>query len=491
MGETRLPIRIACSGMGDRDVFLVRSLLRILDSRHGRQPWSFQTEGSADVIITPSVHKESDQARLAVRRTPSSRFILTVPSGVKVDLSSGMQAVHYPLRASELLDCFDRLESEWPFEPFSETMGAVVRQTEASAIEPRLSQPALLDDPRLSQVPNSQHLSLAPAIGPRTSQLALLDDPRLSQVPNSQHLSLAPAIGSRPSQSALLDDPRLSQVPDSQYLSQAPADSSLSPMPNNHLLQTPTNLKLSQAPIDPRMSQIPEGRVLSLNTSKASGRGVLAHSATIGALMQALRSLRSSQEGERPQGRCIDIFDQLGWIGRLYNGRNKVYASRRFMLDRSAEPSGGRLFQWKFALSGLPPLTKGDALIEVDLDLLAWQFSTRFCYSFANLDLPINVLLHLRRWPDFGIRPEFSSRPGVMLATALLTRQTLSLAMLLRESETSEADLSCLLGVAWLSGWLRCERQMPSSRAQKAPTEKTGFSAIVRSLRKVLGLSRR
>jgi hypothetical protein len=383
---------------------------------------------------------------------------------VKVDLSSGMQAVHYPLRASELLDCFDRLESEWPFKPFPETMDAVVRQTEVLPFGTRLSQPALLDDPRLSQVPNSQHLSLAPA------------------------------IGLRPSQPALLDDPRLSQVPDSQYLSQAAADLYLSQVPNSHLSQTPTNLKPSQVPVDPRLSQIPEGRVLSLSTSRATGRGVLAHSATVGALMQALRSLRSSQEGERPQGRCIDIFDRLGWVGRLYNGRNKVYASRRFMLDRSAEPSGGRLFQWKFALSGLPPLTKGDALIEVDLDLLAWQFSTRFCYNFASLDLPVNALLSLRRWPDFGVRPEFSTRQGVMLAAALLTRQALSLAMLHRESEASEADLACLLGITWLSGWLRCERQMPkasSSRAQKAPAEKTGFSAIVRSLRKVLGLSRR
>jgi hypothetical protein len=407
MSETRLPIRIACSGMGDRDVFIVRSLLRILNSRHERQPWLLQSEGPADVIITPSAHKESDQTRLAARRIPSSRFVLTVPNGVKVDLSSGMQTVHYPLRASELLDCFDRLEKEWPFNPLSpETAGAVIRQTEASAVGERLPQPAVLDASHLSQIPESQHLS--------------------------------------------------------------------------------------QAPVDPRLSQISEGRVLSFNTSRATGRGVLSHSATVGVLMQALRSLRGSQEGERPQGRCIDVFDQLGWVGRLYNGRNKVYASRRFMLDRSAEPAGGRLFQWKFALSGLPPLAKGDALIEVDQDLWAWQFSTRFCYSFARLDLPVNTLLNLRRWPDFGIHPEFSSRPGIMLATALLTRQTLSLAMLLRESEASEADLACLLGVTWLSGWLRYDRQMSSLfRVEKAPAEKTGFSAIVRNLRKMLGLSRR
>ncbi|MDR2244567.1 MAG: hypothetical protein LBE15_04060 [Burkholderiales bacterium] len=424
MSEARLPIRIACSGLGDRDVFIVRSLLRILDGRRG-QPWIFQEQGQADVIITPSVHKESDRARLAARRTTTSRFVLTVPNGVEVNLLSGMRSVHYPLRASELLECFDRLEREWPFKPFSETMDAVVQQTITPTLDAiTLTQPSSIwADPRLSQVPS--RLSQASSIGPRSSQ--------------------APSTGLYP----------------------------------------------SQIPTDQRLSQIPEGRILTVGVAQATGRGVLTHPATMGALMQALRSLRSSQEGERPQGRSIDVFDQLGWIGRLYNGRRKIYASRRFMLDRSVEPLGGRSFQWKFTLSGLPPLTKNDALIEIDLDLFAWPFSTRFCYDFASLDLPVNGLLHLRRWPDFGIQPEFSSRPGIMLATALLTRQTLSLAALRRESETSEPDLARLLGVCWSSGWLRCERQMPKASSLKAPAEKTGFSGIVRSLRKVLGLSTR
>ncbi|MDR2172851.1 MAG: hypothetical protein LBE32_01390 [Burkholderiales bacterium] len=442
MSETRLPIRIACSGLGDRDVFIVRSLLRILDSRPGRQPWAFQEEGQADVIITPSVHKESDRLRLAVRRTPSSRFVLTVPNGVKVDLLAGMRTVHYPLRASELLDCFNHLEKEWPFNVVSGAVGVADRQTVTPTPEVRTT-----------TLPTTQPLT-QPATRPTAQPTSVWADPRLSQVSPDMRASHAPT------------DLRLSQTPSS-------------------------GLHPSQIPTDLRLSQLPEGRVLTVGVTHATGRGVLSHPATIGTLMQALRSLRSSQEGERPQGRSIDVFDQLGWVGRLYNGRRKIYASRRFMLDRSTEPLGGRAFQWKFALSGLPPLTKNDALIEIDLDLFAWPFSTRFCYDFASLDLPINALLHLRRWPDFGVQPEFSSRSGVMLATALLTRQTLSLAALRRESETSEADLARLLSVCWLSGWLRCERQMPKTSSQKTPAEKTGFSGIVRSLRKVLGLSRR
>ncbi len=422
MSEIRSPIRIACSGLGDRDVFIVRSLLRILDGRRG-QPWVFQEKGRADIIITPSVHKESDQLRLAIQRTPSTRFVLTVPNGVKVDLSSGVEAVHYPLRASELLDCFDRLENEWPFASLPDSTNAVVRRTEIPVAE--------------VPTPEARPTQPAESLGQRGSPA--LESQRLSETPSSS--------------------PRPSRMQE-----------------------------------DPRLSNIPEGRVLTVGAIPATGRGVLAHPATIGALMQALRSLRSRQEGERHQGRSIDIFDRLGWIGRLYSGQSKARASRRFMLDRSIEPSGGRLFQWKFALSGLPPLAKNDALIEVDLDLFAWQLSTRFCYDFGSLDLPVNALLHLRRWPDFGVQTDFSSRPGVMLATALLTRQTLSLAALHRESESNEADLACLLGVSWLCGWLRCERQMPkvpSSRAHQAPVEKTRFSAIVRSLRKVLGLSSR
>jgi len=420
MSEARLPIRVACSGLGNSDAFIVRSLLRILDGRRG-QSWVFQEEGAADIIITPSAHKDADRERLATRRKPTTRFIFTVPSGVTIDLSEGAQAVHYPLRASELLECFDHLESEWPFKPPG-AANIVILQTSTgpdTLAQGQTTQP-LWSDPRLSQSPMT-----------------------ISQVPT---------------------DLRLSQVPDG------------SP--------------LAQVPVDPRLSHIPEGRVLTVGVTNATERGVLAHPATMGALIQALRSLRASQDGERPQGRSIDIFDQAGWLARLYNGRNKIYASRRFMLDRSAEPAGGRLFHWKFTLSGLPPVVKGDALIEVDLDLLAWQFAARFCYDFAGLDLPINALLHLRRWPDFGVHPEFSSRPGVMLATALLTRQTLSLAALHRESETSEADLACLLGVCWLSDWLRCERQLPKTPVQRRPVEKTGFSSIVRSLRRVLGLSR-
>ncbi|MCL2310103.1 MAG: hypothetical protein FWC42_07500 [Proteobacteria bacterium] len=421
MSEARLPIRIACSGLGDRDVFIVRSLLRILDGRRG-QSWVFQEEGQADIILTPSAHKESDRLRLAVRRTPSTRFVLTVPNGVETQLLTGMRAVHYPLRASELLECFDHLEGEWPFKP----------------------QPAEEDATRRTATP-------VPGI--RITQPSVWGDPRLSQVPPEMRASQAPT------------DPRLSQNP------------SASP------LQTPTGQ---------RLSQIPEGRILTVGVAYTVGRDALTHPATIGALMQALRSLRDGHEDKRPHGRCIDIFDQMGWVGRLYNGRRKVYASRRFMLDRALESPRGRSFQWKFTLSGLPPLAKGDALIEIDLDLFAWPFSTRFCYDFASLDPPVNALLHLRRWPDFGIQPEFSSRPGVMLATALLTRQTLSLAALRREAEASEADLARLLGVSWLSGWLRCERQMPKMpSSQQAPAEKTRFSAIVRSLRKVLGLSSR
>ncbi|MCL2297418.1 MAG: hypothetical protein FWC38_08040 [Proteobacteria bacterium] len=429
MSETRLPIRVACSGLGERDVFIVRSLLRILDARRGRQPWVFEEDGQADVIITPSVHNESDQMRLAVRRTPSSRFVLTVPNGVAVNLPPGIRVVHYPLRASELLECFDRLEGEWPFNTATGMPGVVA--------------------PR-------QTVTLAPEI-------------RTTTLPTTQ-----PSVWT---------DPRLSQVPTDMRVSHVPTDFRTTQIPS-------TGLHPSQIPTDLRLSQLPEGRVLTVGVAQATGMGALSRPATVGSLMQAMRSLRSSLEGERPQGRSIDVFDQLGWIGRLYNGRRKIYASRRFMLDRSAEPAGGRSFQWKFTLSGLPPLTKSDALIEIDLDLFAWPFSTRFCYDFASLDLPINALLHLRRWPDFGVQPEFSSRSGVMLATALLTRQTLSLAALRRESETSEADLARLLSVCWLSGWLRCERQMPKA-SQKAPAEKTAFSGIVRSLRRVLGLSRR
>ncbi|MDR0247020.1 MAG: hypothetical protein LBI16_01285 [Burkholderiales bacterium] len=442
MSEARLPIRIACSGLGDRDVFIVRSLLRILDGRRG-QPWVFEEEGQADVIITPSVHKESDRMRLAVRRTVSSRFVLTVPNGVEVNPLSGVQAVHYPLRASELLECFDRLESEWPFKPPQKTEDAIVGKAMAPTPVPTPVPPMPTSMPTLTPTPETQ-----------TVQPSVWTDPRLSQASPNLRMFQAPI------------DPRFSQIPSS-------------------------GLHPSQIPTDLRLSQIPEGRVLTVGVTNATGRGVLAHPATIGTLMQALRSLRSSQEGERPQGRSVDVFDQLGWVGRLYNGRRKIYASRRFMLDRSVEPLGGRSFQWKFTLSGLPPLAKGDALIEIDFDLFAWPFSTRFCHDFASLDLPVNALLHLRRWPDFGVQPEFSSRTGIMLATALLTRQTLSLAALRRESETSEADLARLLSVCWLSGWLRCERQMPKTSSQKAPAEKTGFSAIVRGLRKVLGLSRR
>jgi hypothetical protein len=387
----------------------------------------FQEEGQADVIITPSVHKEPDRLRLAARRTPSSRFVLTVPNGVEVELLSGMRIVHYPLRASELLECFDRLEREWPFGALSETTRVATR-------------------PPVTLVPEERTITQT------MTQPSVWADPRLSQA--------------------------------------SPASRASHAAPDSRLLQTPTSGFLpSQIPTDMRLSQLPEGRVLTVGVTHATGKGVLSHSATVGTLMQALRSLRTSQEGERPQGRSIDVFDQLGWIGRLYNGRRKIYASRRFMLDRSAESLGGRSFHWKFTLSGLPPLVKGDALIEIDLDLFAWPFSTRFCYDFASLDLPVNALLHLRRWPDFGVQPEFSSRTGVMLATALLTRQTLSLAALRRESETGEADLARLLSVCWLSGWLRCERQMP--KAAQKPAEKTGFSGIVRSLRNVLGLSRR
>ncbi|MDR0770192.1 MAG: hypothetical protein LBE75_03220 [Burkholderiales bacterium] len=461
MSEARLPIRIACSGLGDRDVFIVRSLLRILDGRRG-QPWVFQEQGAADIIITPSIHKESDQVRLDVRRTPSSRFVLTVPNGVEIDLPSGMQAVHYPLRASELLDCFDRLEKHWPFAPPSGTANGAAGQATTPATETRQAQV----DRRPPPIPKAP-----PPPAPTPSNLKPSQIPTQPQAP--------PNLKSAP----MSAEPRLSQTPTNLRASQILEDPRLS--------QAPSNLRASQTPLDPRTSQLPEGRVLTVGMTHATGRGVLAHPATIGALMQALRSLRSSQEGERLQGRSIDIFDQLGWIGRLYNGRSKVYASRRFMLDRSTEPLGGRQFQWKFALSGLPPLAKNDALIDVDMDLFAWQLSVRFCYDFRVLDLPINAMLHLRRWPDFGVQPEFSSRPGVMLATALLTRQTMSLAMLHRESETNEADLACLLGVGWLCGWLRSERQVPKTSSQKAPVERTRFSAFVRNLRKALGLSSR
>jgi hypothetical protein len=173
----------------------------------------------------------------------------------------------------------------------------------------------------------------------------------------------------------------------------------------------------------------------------------------------------------------LDIFAKgLGWIGRVNSDKTKVFASSRFMLE--SRP-GQRFFSEYFYCNPRkrnpqPSLVEGDSLIVVERNLFLWQIAYRYSNSLPRLSMPYGKL-RLARWPDLNLLPEFSSRPGILLATANLSKSSHSVSRLLAESRTSEEDLSILLAGCWLCGWLKIERPLTEDEITVAGD--TGFSS--------------
>lgn len=394
----RISVRIVCLGLDERDIVVVRSLLRLIDGRRNIS-WGFHDgmEEAPEAVTVMIAHVSvADACR---RAGGFAKVICAFPDGEPVPADADL-LLHHPLRAAELLTLLNRLE-----ETFSFGTAAFLARFPAEAVKVSAGGMAE-EDVRISSFPSQ-------TVQKRTVPESL----RQAGAPDRAMTYLNPPHASHP------------------------------------------------ADLPPMGGRLP----------------------TVGALVAFL------QDGG--QGQDADLFDSRGWIARLRGKQTKAWVSSCFMLESGASPRA-EIFRWKPAPDGGPLLEPGDRLVEIETDLFAWRFAGFFCRDLATLAIPEQSELHLKRWPDFGVLPQFSSRPGVLLATALLTQQPRSLPDLCRESKASEADLSYLLGACWLCGWLHCrqpsgEMQMqPSITAAEAENNqagKKGFSAVVRSLRKVLG----
>ncbi len=209
---------------------------------------------------------------------------------------------------------------------------------------------------------------------------------------------------------------------------------------------------------------------------------------TIGQLVGAVELLRSPLGGQK----FIDLFDSAGWIARISPELGRIMVSSRFAIGHKSDRRAG--FRWQFVKkSDDIPVGSGDAAVLMDFEVLAWLTVRCFGRTLKKLDMPQEAKLHLKRWPDFGVFSEFTNRPGVMLATALLARRRIRIDMLMNETGIAEKDLCCLLGASWLCGWLELDTQktIPNETPEEEPQyEAKRFSPFIRGLRKILGLDR-
>jgi hypothetical protein len=230
---------------------------------------------------------------------------------------------------------------------------------------------------------------------------------------------------------------------------------------------------------------------------------------TIAEVVLAIQRIRQPNADYR----YLDVFsDQLGWIGRVNSDKSKVFASTRFMLlPRQGDDKSGDFFTLMLQKRNTQPtIAAGDAIIIVDREAFLWQIAYQFCRSLVRLGFPLLGTMSLRRWPDFGALPEISARPGVMLATSLLSRQPITLKDLLTESAASEVDIARLVGMCWMRGWIAIETMMPdtvaegddddmeipdtngettASRKRKIAQNSGNFGTVVRGLRSFLGIN--
>ena len=360
---------VACTGLEERDVFVVRSLLRIIDGRRNTS-WLFQENGLANVVIARSSMLSTEREAIERRRAETSCLILADDTGEDFRAPSTL-SVRHPVRAAELLMHFDRLEN-----------GELL-------------------------------FNSAPEISEKTA-------------PHSQKNAL-------------------------------PADSS---------------------------ADVRQGKT----ETKQNAAAPLPISSLVGALY--------SQAALGGSGKDIDLFGLSGWIGRWSRAMFEIQASSRFMslpLDELLRSFGEQALKWRYVEDDVLPVEAGDAVVEVDLDVFSWRVAACFCRNWTMLGLPPHALLRLKRWPDFGALPEVSNRPGILRTAALLTRQVLSLAQLKEEAKAEETDLVVMLSACWLSGLLLYEipKEIVAEKApapEPPPPATKRFGAIVRGIRKVLGL---
>lgn len=323
----------------------------------------------------------------------------------------------------------------------------------------------------------------------RSTELLETFDQLEQQWPFADETQISPAAASSPSTIAasftpsqnFADDFTTTQAQPRYKVSPAPAPHPRNPEPMAGTPPViPAKEKAAPTPAPPMSADM---SAASLRTSMLRQQPA----SSIGQLVNAIELLRSPL-GEQ---KFIDLYDDFGWFARVSSGMNKMVVSSHFAIRRKKTSSG---FRWQYVKKNDHiPVSSGDTAVLMDFEVLVWLIARRFGRSMKALDIP-KVRIHLTRWPDFGVFSEFTNRPGVMLATALLARKYTSVGALFNETDIAEKDLACLLAVCWLCGWLtlETEKQALSEPAaeEEAKYEEKRFSPIIRGLRKLLGLDR-
>ncbi|MDR1528946.1 MAG: hypothetical protein LBS40_00750 [Burkholderiales bacterium] len=505
-------IRVACFGLNEQELSIVQSLVRIVDGRK-KIAWSLERScDSANVIIILATVPGAEKLLFEKGHLPQLRVILIRPEGTfPPPAHLKICTIRHPLRATELLETFDKIENEWPFDNAGNAASAQESTRETAqgvahdVLQNYRSTPSSSPPPKPPAAAPLPPLQAKPPATPPKSPVAASLPPFPAK---SSVAAPLPPLQAKPPAT-----PPTSPVAAS--LPPLPPKSSAAPSPpsppiSSATAKTPVPSAIVTPPSQVKQPLPSTGVAPLQNKSGASAASILAdhmvtsatprprisvtEAATIGQLIAALQLLNSPLGAQR----FIDLSDANGWFARIRGSTEKAIASSRFVLNKAklhTSPDSDAVFRWQYVKNNTRPhIASNDALISIDLDILSWQIAHRFCRSLAKLDLPEEKKLHLTRWPDFGILPDFPNRSGVMLATALLARRHITVQEIIEESGIGESDLACLLAACWLCGWLQQTIKNPliedfqSTSFETKKKEKT-FSAIVRSLRRVLGLS--
>jgi hypothetical protein len=214
---------------------------------------------------------------------------------------------------------------------------------------------------------------------------------------------------------------------------------------------------------------------------------------TIQNLVKALELLR----GPLGKDKILDIYNDSGKFARIApNGNLFEVLGAHLYLDRRVynESVPSEKFHWKFVKRENDSMRLPPSFDLVDFELLAWSFALKSSRDMAALDLPFDHELRLKQWPDFGAQPEFAGRDGVMKTVALLTHKSknyFSAEKIHIKTGISQCDLTCLLGVCWLCGWLEIRETVATHDAKPiAEKKESGFDGLFAGMRRALGLSK-
>jgi hypothetical protein len=209
-------------------------------------------------------------------------------------------------------------------------------------------------------------------------------------------------------------------------------------------------------------------------------------------LVKALELLR----GPLGKDKILDIYNDAGKFARIVPYGKLFHAlAAHLYIDRRVynEKAPSEKFHWIFAKRESDSMSLPSSFDIVDFELFAWSLALKSCRDMAALDLPFDHELHLKQWPDFGAHPDFAGRDGVMKTVALLTRKSnhyLTAEEIHVKTGISQCDLTCLLGVCWLCGWLDIREATREHEASPLLKEKkSGFAGLIAGMRRALGLS--